>query len=275
MRQSATEPVAPPPAFLAIEQNLRQMMSFFSLARANGVIEERNGVQLVSSGIDFSPFNSAMLTLPVTSLNSAEFEERVRIAADFFARRGERWSFWLCDDMLPELVRRRAKNILVSQHLRQTSEPPGMIAESLAPPTRGLPQLGVLEVRDAKSRADFGGVTACTFDLPFSICREIYHSDRSWSGSMRGWVGYAGDEPVTTCAAVVAAGVIGIYTVGTLPHHRKRGYSERLMRYVLEQLTRETGITRSILQATPAGYPMYHKMGYRKACQFSIFLSEH
>jgi hypothetical protein len=264
-----------PRKFAPVEANLREMMKFFALAKPGGLLEERDGLQLVSSGIDFSPFNSALLTEALPSLESRDFEARVATAAEFFRSRGERWSFWLCDDLLSPMVLRRVKWILQQQRMRLSTEPPGMMATGLEPIQRELPgDLLVSQVHDSITRDDFSGITACTFDLPHSICREVYQNPRSWSGSMQGWVGYVGGEPVTTCATVVACGVIGVYTVGTIPHYRKRGYSELMLRYVLAETQAATGIDSFILQATSSGYPMYHKLGFRKTTQFSIFLPE-
>jgi GNAT superfamily N-acetyltransferase len=264
------------PRFGLIESNLREMMKFFALARPAGAVEVRDGVQLVSSGINFSPFNSALLAEPLPSLHTQDFEAKVGVAASFFRARGERWSFWLCDDLVSPVVRKRARSILLQHRLRLSTEPPGMIADQLEPVRRELPEdLFVSEVGDEATRSDFSGVTACTFDLPYSICHEVYQGEQSWQGPLHGWVGYVRDEPVTTCATVVAGGAIGLYTVGTMPHFRKRGYSELMMRHVLAETRARTGLHTAILQSTTAGYPMYHKMGFRKAAQFSIFLSEH
>lgn len=264
---------------LPIERNLRQMMQFFSLARPNATMEFREGLQLVSSGLDFSPFNSAMLTEPIEDLTGSVLAARLDTAAKFFASRNERWSFWLCRDLLPQPVLRRTGGLLLQRGLRQTSEPPGMFLDTeMAAPSRPLPfhELQVEKVRDTRTRLDFSATTACNFDLPMSICREIYQAERSWSGSMQGWVGYFNGQPVVTCAAVVTAGeCIGLYTIGTIPMFRRKGYAEILMRHVLREVSAQTGITASILQSTPSGYPMYHKMGYRQATQFSIYLSEH
>lgn len=252
------------------------MMKFFALGHPNGLLVERDGLQLVSSGINFSPFNSALLTAALPSLESRDFESRVESASRFFRERGERWSFWLCNDLLPPSVLRRVRWILQQHRLRLSTENPGMYADGLEPIARSLPDdLLVSQVHDRTTRNDFGGVTACTFDLPHSICREVYQDEKSWSGSMQGWIGYVRGEPVTICATVVSCGVIGLYTVGTMPNYRKRGYSELMMRYVLAETQAQTGVGSFILQATPAGYPMYHKLGFRKATQFSIYLSEH
>jgi hypothetical protein len=264
------------PRFAPIEANLREMMKFFALAHPNATVEDRQGLQLVSSGINFSPFNSALLSAPLPSLESRDFETRVEIAERFFRDRGERWSFWLCHDLISPMVLRRVKWILQQHRMRPSSEPPGMYTDSLEPMSRHLPgDLLVSQVHDAATRNDFAGVTACTFDLPHSICREVYQGEKSWAGPMQGWIGYVRGEPVTICATVVASGVIGMYTVGTMPAFRKRGYSELMMRYVLAETQAQTGLQTCILQATPAGYPMYHKLGFRRATQFSIYLSEH
>lgn len=263
---------------LPIERNLREMMQFFALARPNATIELRDGLQLVSSGLDFSPFNSAMLTEPIEDLTGAVLASRLDTAAKFFASRNERWSFWLCRDLLPQPVLRRAGGFLLQRGLRQTSEPPGLFLDTeLAPPTRPLPfhELAVERVRDTRTRLDFSATTACNFDLPMSICREVYQAERSWSGTMQGWIGYYNGQPVATCAAVTTGDCIGLYTIGTIPMFRRKGYAEIVMRHVLREVSEQTGITASILQSTPAGYPMYHKMGYRQATQFSIYLSEH
>ena len=251
------------------------MMTFFSLAKPNGLVEERDGLQLVSSGLDFSAFNSALLAEPLDTVDSKAFEARVETAARFFRARKERWSFWLCEDMVTPTVLRRVPMILRQYRLRWSSEAPGMTVETLEPPRRTLPAIEVRRVEDVSSRAAFAGITACTFDLPYSICSEIYQSDRSWDGSMQGWVGFVNGQPVATIAATVTPSAVGVYTVGTMPDFRRRGYSERLFREVVGELRKQTGITRVILQATPLGYPLYHKMGFRKATQFSIFLSEH
>ncbi|BDC51451.1 hypothetical protein F183_A37670 [Bryobacterales bacterium F-183] len=263
---------------LPIERNLREMMQFFSLARPNAALELRDGLQLVSSGLDFSPFNSAMLTEPIDDLTGAVLASRLESAAKFFAARKERWSFWLCRDLLPQVVLRRVGGLVLRHGLRQSAEPPGMFLDALpAPPTRPLPlhDLTIEKVHDTRTRLDFSATTACNFDLPMSICREIYQVERSWSGTMQGWVGYWNGQPVATCAAVATNDCIGLYTIGTVPMVRRKGFAELIMRHVIAEVSAQTGLTASILQSTPSGYPMYFKMGYRQATQFSIYLSEH
>jgi len=255
-----------------VEANLRETLKFFSLANDSGVVVETSELLLISSGINYGVFNTALLKNRVDS--EQRLNEYISDAHAFFGSRGERWSFWVCQDLLGPPVLRRMRSLMESRRLRLLSEPPGMVAGCLMPPKRILPRLEVRPVLTQQERLAFAGILSTTFDLPYSICAEIYSLERSWRGGYRGWVGYVNGEPVVSTACVVASDVIGVYSVGTMPSWRRRGYAEQLMRTVLNQITEETGIERTILQATTEGFRVYQKMGYRRVTQFSIFLTE-
>jgi predicted acetyltransferase len=64
-------------------------------------------------------------------------------------------------------------------------------------------------------------------------------------------------------------GVLYVGFVATALVHRRRGLAELVMRRSLEDATRATGITRTVLHATADGYPVYRRMGYRPVDEFS------
>jgi ribosomal protein S18 acetylase RimI-like enzyme len=258
--------------FEPVEANLRETLKFFALANDRGKVVETNDLLLISSGINYGVFNTVLLKERVES--EARLLELIARAENFFGERGERWSFWCCQDLLVPPVLRRLRRLMEARHLRLLSEPPGMTASFLLPPRRELPELEVRPVATEFERQAFAGILSTTFDLPYSICSEIYSVERSWQGGYRGWVGLVKGEPVVSTACVVAAGVLGIYSVGTMPNWRRRGYAEQLMRIVLDEVSRETSIERTILQSTSEGFHVYQKMGYRRVTQFSIFLIE-
>ena len=86
-----------------------------------------------------------------------------------------------------------------------------------------------------------------------------------------GYVGYHDEEPVSTAAVVVGAGVAGVYNVATLPGSQGRGYGEAIMRHALEQARRQHGVETTILQSTPAGYRLYERMGYRTVTTVAVY----
>lgn len=246
-------------------------MRFFGQASGRGDIQERDGVLLIDSGVDYAVFNMVLLTHPVET--RAEFEQRITSAAEYFRRRGARWSFWLCEDLLAGPVRRKFGEIFESRRLRRLTEAPGMIADRIAAPTRRLPAIECRKVGDRQTRCDFTQITSANFEIPYSTCRLIYEQERAWNFDYTGYVGYFNGRAVATVAVVIAEGAAGIYSVSTLPAHRRRGYAETLMRGVLAECARTTGIERTILQATRAGYAMYQKMGYREVTRFSVYIT--
>ena len=148
-----------------------------------------------------------------------------------------------------------------------------MIAERLAEPTRRLPEIECRRVGDRQTRTDFTEITSANFDIPRSTCRLIYEPERAWKFDYAGYVGYRDGHAVTTIAVVLPADAASVYSVSTLPAFRRHGYAEALMPHVLAEYARDTGIERTVLQATRAGYAMYQRMGYREVTRFSVYIT--
>jgi len=68
---------------------------------------------------------------------------------------------------------------------------------------------------------------------------------------------------VTTSASFVSEGVDGIFAVSTLPKARGHGYGEAMTwAAVRDGVSRGCGTIS--LQASPMGFPVYHRMGFRQ-----------
>lgn len=256
--------------FRIVDENLRTALQFFGRASGRGTVVERDGILLIDSGVDYAVFNIAMLTEPVQ--REAELELRVAQAAEWYAARRTRWSLWMCDDLLSSSLQWRAPEILARHHLRTLTHTPGMIAERLAPLSRYLPSMEYKLVNDAQSRLDFAHLTTLCFDIPFMTSRAIYEPEDAWLGDYVGYIGYLKQRAICTVALVVAGGAVGVYSVSTVPEYRRMGYAEALMRQVLQEAARVSGIERTVLQATRAGHDMYRKLGYQDVTNFSVYI---
>ena len=255
--------------FEEIEENLREALAVFARTGAGGVSEELAGVAVTCSGIQFSMFNSAVLTAPVPS--AGDLEARIHRAGTFFHRRGFSWSFWICQGWLDKDVRGVVGDVFHRNGLHLVVELPGMAAERLPPPRRALPRLEFRRVTDAVTRADFNRIMSIAFGIPFPIARAVYECERTWESAFTGWLGYLDDLPVTSTATLITGSVAGVYAVSTLPTHHRKGYAEAVMRQALEHIRRTTGIERSVLQSSEAGYSLYQKMGYRTVVRYAVF----
>ncbi|HYZ87271.1 MAG TPA: GNAT family N-acetyltransferase [Bryobacteraceae bacterium] len=258
--------------FEAAEANLRAAMRCYARCTPLGEVREHPGLVLTSSGVNFSVFNSAMLTAPVKT--PQELELRIATAKVYFRQRGLQWSFWVCVELLDSQTRRYLPDLFRRANLRMVAEPPGLVAEELAAPVRPLPDLDILPILDSRTRCDFALLSNQVFRLPMPIASAIYAPESTWNGPMTGYIGYLYGDPVSILATVVSDGVIGIYSVGTVGAYQRHGFAERLVRHAIEDQAPRNGSCRSALQSTEAGLRLYRKLGYRQATQFAIFVDE-
>lgn len=258
--------------FRLIEENLRLAMEFYGRGREGADIRHIGGIEVICSGTNMAMFNPAMLMEPLTGSEN-ELDRRLTMAAVYFAERGVRWSWWLCEDMLGRSVRRAAPDIFARRGMRRAVAVPGMLAQRLLPPVRPLPEVECRPVTTDTARQDFGQITAISFGLPYSSASDIYEAESPWQGDFHGFVGYVKGQPVCTAGTVVSGDAIGFYSVGTLPDHRRRGYAEALMRLAFERTRGRQEIQRAVLQSTPAGERLYYQMGFRSITRFSIYVS--
>ena len=256
--------------FRFVDANLRLALRFFGRASGRGVIEDRDGMMLIDSGVDYAVFNIAMITEPVET--QAQLEYRVARASEWYAARHTRWSLWVCDDLLAPQVRLVASAIFARYRLHALTQAPGMLAERLSPLSRYLPSMEYKLVSDTQSRTDFAHLTTLCFDIPFVTAQAVYQPEDAWTGDYVGYVGYLNRRAICTAAVVISDDAVGLYSVATIPEYRRKGYAEALMRQVLQDATRVSGIQRTVLQATRAGHQTYQKMGYQDVTRFSVYI---
>lgn len=258
--------------FQIVDTNLQTAMRFFGAATGGGESRGLDGALAIYSGLDYGVFNIAMLQGdPPSGIDT--FNDRLVQCARYFAPRTLRWSFWLCEDSLDSSTRRRARAVLMDRDLRPISQAPGMLAESLAPPVRPLPQIECVPVADRATRQTFGALTAVSFDIPMGIAKAVYEPERAWLGDYRGYVGLAAGKAVAIIAIVATPDALGVYSLSTLPECRRLGYGEALLRAAVAVERQRTGIRRVVLQSTDAGYSLYRRLGFREVAKFSVYLT--
>jgi len=262
------------PEAAILSENLQEAMRFFGTARRGGEVRRLFALTLISSGVDYSVFNAAVLGSALRGRGIDGLAVELKQSEEFYRRRALPWSFWACEDLVEERERGRVREMLERMNMRHLTTAPGLYAENLAPVSRRLPDLTVRRVADADTRAAFAHITSMAFEIPFEICRAVYAEERGWRGSYAGWVGYNDKTAVATTALVVSGGAIGVYSVATLPGFQRRGYAEAVMRAAIDQVSAETGIKRTVLQSTPAGSSLYKALGYRPVTRFQVFVSK-
>ena len=259
--------------FEPVEANLRAALEVFSVVRKTGELRQMPGVLIISSGIAFPMFNSAFHLAPTLG-SMEELERRIAIARVHFNVRGLRWCYWVCEDRLQRSVARRTREIFGRYGMHMAMSSPGMVTDALPPPTRAFPELEIRRVDDEPSRLAFAHIMSVAFGIPFAVANEVYGTENVWRTGFTGYIGYLGGTPVTSTAIVIEADVIGIYAVGTLPGHQRRGYAEAILRHAVDRARAGSSLERLVLQSSQAGLPLYLKLGFRKVTEFQVFVSE-
>ena len=256
--------------FENVADNLRESFRAVAAARTAGEVRELPGASVASAGVTFQMFNAAFLSGPVE--DEAQLEQRILLPMMHFNLRGYEWAYWVCEGWLEPRARRRSREVFERNGLRHAVDLPGMVAESVAPPLKPLPRVDVRRVGDRATRDAFCAIGSVCFHVPLAWFREVFDNEGVWE-RFAGYVGYAGDEPVSTAAIVVGGGAAGVYNVATMPEWQHRGYGEAVMRHALAESRKEHGLERSILQSTPAGYRLYQRMGYRTVTKVAVYAS--
>jgi len=249
-------------------------MRFFGEATGGGDVCPLPGVEAIYSGLDYGVFNIAVLSEEVRA-NGGGLEARIAECARYYSARATRWSFWLCEDLLESAVRRKARTVFADCGMRVISQPPGLLAEELRPAGRELPPIECREVKDQSLRDIFAAFTSTCFDIPINVANAVYRPERAWVGAYRGYVGLLDGKPVGIAATVDAAGVLGIYSLATMPEFRRRGFGEAMLRAVAaqENAPGRKAPLRLVLQSTDAGYRMYRRIGFKDVAKFAVYLT--
>ncbi|HYO80572.1 MAG TPA: GNAT family N-acetyltransferase [Bryobacteraceae bacterium] len=257
--------------YRAVEANLRGAMRCYARVSPRGEARDYPGLTVASCGMNCAVFNSAMLTRPA---DSDDLRRLLAMSQLHFRQRSLGWTFWLCEDMLTDSATQAVRNALRDAGLALIAQPPGMYASALQPPRRAAARIAIREVNNPAVMLDFAHLSSVIFNLPFGTARSIYAVPELWTGDMRGWVGYLDSQAVCIATVVIAGGVAGVYSVGTLPAFQCRGYAESIMRHGLARAREDSGIEETVLQSTPEGMSLYTRLGYVPVTRFGVYLQE-
>lgn len=243
--------------------NLIAALSFY------GTAERRAGLTLVTSPVQHSAFNVAVLDAPVP--DESALLARVTEASQHFRALLRGWNFYACENLLDARTARRLDALLDPLGLQRILDAPGMEATELEAPLHAPPALRFEPVANDCERQAFTALIATAFHIPYPTARLLYEPAERWRTALEAWVGYLDGQPVTCGAAIEHAGALGIYSVATLPEHRRRGCAEAIVRHAVAARRQRGFAGPLVLQSTPDGRRLYHALGFKRTTRFAVY----
>lgn len=235
-----------------------RLFSRSSPERAHG---ELPGLKLAWGEVPYFAYNAIIVDGPVAS--QGELDRRVALAVEYMSSRSFKGILMVCDDWIPAGAR-----IQLQLAWKMT----GMLADELRPPARSLPKLDLRRVTDRRTLVDIYDINCTGYAVPLELGRASTGPVEDWDENRFGYVAYQEGEPVACAATFPIDNRLYVGMVATMPHAQRRGYAETVLRHSLEEAGRATGLQRTVLHASDAGFPIYLRMGYRATSKFSVYV---
>lgn len=233
--------------------------SYRLLARLSpqGGIEEADGLTTIATGVPSAYFNPAFVTRPLVEPKA--LADRLR---RFYDEAGMPGLLVATDDGTIEHVASLARAAALSP-----ADPlPAMLLAPIPNATSsGPPGLEIQVVDDATSLRIHNDTLGAS---PLLACFENPAILRV--ADMTLYVGILAGEPVAHALRFTSHRIAGIYNVGTLASHRRRGVGAALTWRAAAD-GRAEGCLASALQPSPMAFSLYRRMGYRHVTDYQTW----
>jgi GNAT superfamily N-acetyltransferase len=250
-------------------ESLHQFIAVWKLVgRAFPEVDQtdRPGLAISWPNTAFALYNALFLTEQLMDVNV--LKDRVQQAAAYLRARSHGGLFLVCLDNLSGAAKEELPAILADAKLVQAMPATGMASDILPLAAPAHPNLRFERVLDDQTIEDFALLNCISYDIPIGTRYSLTKEHTLWRNHAYGFVAYEGDKPVSTATAIISEDCLFLFAVATLPEARRKGYAEAIVRHALQTAHEATGIRRTVLHATEAGYPLYLRLGYHPNAKF-------
>jgi GNAT superfamily N-acetyltransferase len=227
---------------------------------------DRPGLAVSWPNTRFPIYNALFLTEELT--DAVILRDRVQDAAAYMRARPCGGLFVLCLDNLSGLAKGSLDSILAESGLVQSLPMTGMAGDILPMAAPEHPTLRFVRISDSSTIQTFAELNCLAYDVPVETSLSLVREHTLWHKYAHGFIAYEDERPVSTATAIVNDGCLFLFLVATAPDARRRGFGEAVVRHALQSAHEETGIRRTVLHATDAGYPVYLRLGYHPTVKF-------
>jgi GNAT superfamily N-acetyltransferase len=227
---------------------------------------DRPGLAITWPDTDFPFYNALFLTEQLTDADV--LQDRVQEAEAYMRARSNGGLFVVCLDNVSGDARVRLPATLAQAKFVQAIPMTGMAGDILPMEAPGHPALRFEQILDEPTIQDFAHINCVSYNVPVETSLSPVKDQTLWHEHAYGFVAYEGNRPVSTATAIINARCLFLFLVAAVPDAQRKGYGEAVVRHALQTAYEATGIRRTVLHATEAGYPLYLRLGYRPTGMF-------
>jgi GNAT superfamily N-acetyltransferase len=258
-----------------VAESLHQFVTTWKLIGRpfpKGDLLDRPGLAVSWANISFPFYNTLFLTEQLT--DALVLKDRVKEAAAYL--RAHQNPGWLvvCLDHLGGPAKDSLAAITRKERLAPSVPMTGMAGDILPLEASKSPGLRFVRISDDATIQTFAEINCVAYNIPIKSALSLVTERTLWQRHAYGFVAYEGDRPVATSTAIVNEGCLFLFLVATMPEERGRGYAGAIVRHSLNTAYEATGIRRTVLHATEAGYPVYLRLGYQPTSKFMGYMLE-
>jgi predicted GNAT family acetyltransferase len=228
---------------------------------------EADGLSRWSCPFQYAWFNAVLCARDATLADSTFIDSSLTY---FKSKNTTEISWWLEDGV--SLASWEA--LLIPRGFRLVEGPPGMSVDlNRLNDTIHLPAGAEIKiVSDEQSVWDCADaiVNGYGFPLDWKDITINFSNGLGLVSPYRSYVAYWNGKPVSTAAVFFGQEVAGIYTVGTVPEARGKGFGAAVTLAPLLD-ARKMGYRVGILQSSTMGFPVYKRLGFEQNCNLGSF----
>ncbi|UUM26657.1 GNAT family N-acetyltransferase [Acinetobacter colistiniresistens] len=228
---------------------------------------EETGIAMRWEDSKFPFSNAAFLTNEIS--DSTILKQRLETVVARMKKKENGGLLNICNDLITGEAATSFDQILKDVGLAYVMPLNGMAGDILPLEPKPIKGLEIKRVTTTSEFNDFSDMNCLAYG--FDIAWGRTGLGNVWIDNAYSFVGYVDNQPVCAASTAQIDNVLYLALVATLPNAQRKGYSEAIVRHALIEGHKATGLKRTLLHATPAGAPVYERIGYYKSANISAY----
>ncbi len=231
---------------------------------SGATIEDRPGLSIRRNATPFPFWHAVFLMEPIA--RSEQLAVRLHEAATYMRANDPSGLLWISEEYLSTVALRDIPSIAVEEGLELALRATGMAGEIFPLGVTPHPLLRIERITTEQQLLDYAEINCEAYGFQVESGSSLLAKSSLWKDTYFAYMGYEGGRPVSGASAVINDGIVFLALVATRPEAQRKGYAEAVVRHALQAAYEASGLTRSILHASDAGFPVYRRLGYQPTC---------